>query len=626
MRGSVIASAVLGVAVLRMAGQARAELLYATTGTVITRFDSTAPGTAASVPVTGMVAGETLFDIDVRPQSTSPGVNSLYGLGSTGRAYIINPLTGFATPVGNPAVSPLSGTRFAIDFDARTDQLRVLSDTEQNVVINPNTGAIQTPSTYWPAGNVVGAAYASPFIPGPANALYTIDSVTGTLGRMTDAGANGPVTTIGSLGLGTNLNANIGLDYSVNAGTLYAIITNAANSTRLYSVNLDTGAATSLGTVGPGTAPFRSVATATIPFHYRPSQENFKGDYYQHGNPSGPTPRDGLPQDDPSYVAYRRRTQWYVSNPLIDTDFRIEQNNGVSFALEVGALIFENDGGVGNFDLLASITLNAQTNGAAGLQVLRGNHKLTGTLTLNAPLIATIWEADGSFEITGEVRNFDSNARSVTLGPSNKGRLILRGANKYTGQTTVKGGTLVLGKNARGPLLSSVGGADVSGGTVVFEYDTGASPAATIRGLLKSSYASNFAAGQLRSSGASASRGLGYIDVANNQVRLRLTLYGDATLDGAVNFDDLVRVAQNYNQPNAVWSSGDFDYDDVVDFDDLVRLAQNYNASLASGVAPDAFGGAFAADWTLAQSLVPEPILSYFLALSALSLCRRRRA
>lgn len=57
-------------------------------------------------------------------------------------------------------------------------------------------------------------------------------------------------------------------------------------------------------------------------------------------------------------------------------------------------------------------------------------------------------------------------------------------------------------------------------------------------------------------------------------------LAADANHDGAVNFSDLVAVAQNYNGTGKSYSQGDFNYDAKVDFTDLVMLAQRYNTSL----------------------------------------------
>jgi hypothetical protein len=57
-------------------------------------------------------------------------------------------------------------------------------------------------------------------------------------------------------------------------------------------------------------------------------------------------------------------------------------------------------------------------------------------------------------------------------------------------------------------------------------------------------------------------------------------LAGDATRDRAVDFNDLVKLAQNYNTTGKVWPDGDFNGDGNVDFNDLVILAQNYNTAL----------------------------------------------
>ena len=56
-------------------------------------------------------------------------------------------------------------------------------------------------------------------------------------------------------------------------------------------------------------------------------------------------------------------------------------------------------------------------------------------------------------------------------------------------------------------------------------------------------------------------------------------LAGDADLNGTVDFNDLVRLARNFNQSGRVFASGDFNYssDGLVDFNDLVLLARNFN-------------------------------------------------
>lgn len=148
----------------------------------------------------------------------------------------------------------------------------------------------------------------------------------------------------------------------------------------------------------------------------------------------------------------------------------------------------------------------------------------------------------------------------------------------------------------------------------------------------------------LTSSAAAASStpktGLGYAVVTSagtfdgqpvsaGDVVVKYTVVGDTDLDSAVNFPDLVTLAQNYSATNTFWASGDFNYDGTTDFADLVSLAQNYNATLnASQLAGlDVVGGSsFASDFALAQSLVPEPALGVFAAVALAAQSRRRRA
>lgn len=59
-------------------------------------------------------------------------------------------------------------------------------------------------------------------------------------------------------------------------------------------------------------------------------------------------------------------------------------------------------------------------------------------------------------------------------------------------------------------------------------------------------------------------------------------LAGDTNRDKTVNFDDLLKVAQNYGGSGKTFSQGDSNYDGIVNFDDLLKLAQNYGTSLFS--------------------------------------------
>lgn len=99
-------------------------------------------------------------------------------------------------------------------------------------------------------------------------------------------------------------------------------------------------------------------------------------------------------------------------------------------------------------------------------------------------------------------------------------------------------------------------------------------------------------------------------------------LPGDADLNGSVKFADLVTLAQHYNQANGQsWSTGDFGGDGAVGFADLVVLAQHYNQTTAVNIAGAPAN--FAADWALAQSLIPEPGVAAVFGFG-LTLLRRR--
>jgi Dockerin type I domain len=101
-------------------------------------------------------------------------------------------------------------------------------------------------------------------------------------------------------------------------------------------------------------------------------------------------------------------------------------------------------------------------------------------------------------------------------------------------------------------------------------------------------------------------------------------LPGDANVDGAVNFNDLLALAQHYNlSAGQTWQDGDFAGDGAVTFNDLLVLAQHYGQSALQGELIATLPADFASDWVLAQSLVPEP--NALLLMGIAGLARRRR-
>jgi len=256
-------------------GAARAELLtgITTTGNLVT-FDSATPGTiSTTVGVTGLQTGETLLGIDRRPANTV-----LYGLGSTSRLYTINTTTGAATQVGSAGAFTLSGTGFGVDFNPVPDRLRVVSNSGQDLRLNPNDGTLAATDTAlaYAAGDpnvsvtarVVGSAYTNNFNGAVTTTLYGIDSNLNILVTQGSPGGSpispntGQLFTIGALGFDTS--DLTGFDISGISGVAFASMTApAGNSSQLFTINLGTGEATLVGTIGGG-VPLTGLA-ATVP-------------------------------------------------------------------------------------------------------------------------------------------------------------------------------------------------------------------------------------------------------------------------------------------------------------------------------------------------------------------------
>jgi hypothetical protein len=93
---------------------------------------------------------------------------------------------------------------------------------------------------------------------------------------------------------------------------------------------------------------------------------------------------------------------------------------------------------------------------------------------------------------------------------------------------------------------------------------------------------------------------LGWLDNGSS-VEITATLPGDASLDGAVDINDLTIVPANYNATSgAVWSQGDFTCDGRVDSDDLTIVLANCNQTLgasAPALASPLFSPTCAAAW-----------------------------
>src|SRR5262249_20508104 len=150
--------------------------------------------------------------------------------------------------------------------------------------------------------------------------------------------------------------------------------------------------------------------------------------------------------------------------------------------------------------------------------------------------------------------------------------VTLAGSNSYGGQTSVQAGRLILaGNGARTTIFLGTGssGADITGGRLIFDYNTGTNPATQGNSALAAGFSqlpTKFATGALRTSNATnGNKALGwYDDASSKQVSVLYTFYGDANCDGAVNGLDFNALASNFGGLAKFWYQGDFNYDGTV--------------------------------------------------------------
>lgn len=255
-------------------GMERAEKAVAVTASnKLLKFNAGRPSLIlATLNITGLQAGETLLGIDYRVAK-----DQLYALGSSGRLYTLNEDTAVATVVGMPFAVKLEGTQFGFDFNPTVDRIRVVSNTGQNLRLHPDTGAVvdsnpavegvQTDGKLgYAAGDVnfgkspmtVGAAYSYNKADTKITTNFALDAATGALvtqgsreGVLPAVSPNtGQLFTIGSLGMTFN---NASFDIQALSDVAFAALnSDGTSASRWVMIDLKTGAARSLGTIGGG--------------------------------------------------------------------------------------------------------------------------------------------------------------------------------------------------------------------------------------------------------------------------------------------------------------------------------------------------------------------------------------
>lgn len=225
-------------------------------------------------PLQGLRAGERLLGIDYRVAR-----GELYALGASGQLYRIDVARAAAVAIGTPSALP-EGREWGFDFNPTVDRIRVVSDAGANLRLHPDTGAMVDADASQPglqpdgrlAFDATDANAGKPARVVAAGYTYnkTNDKITtnyeleGGLGLLVHQGTRegvapgvspntGRLYTVGSLGTGAFDHAT--LDVSDLSNTAFAgIHAGGASATRWYRIDLATGKATFIGTVGGGEA------------------------------------------------------------------------------------------------------------------------------------------------------------------------------------------------------------------------------------------------------------------------------------------------------------------------------------------------------------------------------------
>ena len=228
----------------------------------------------AALPLRGLPVGEQLVGMDFR---VAKGV--LYVLGRTGQLYTLDVQTAQLTPLGLGRLQvPLRGVQFGVDFNPAADRIRVVSDQGMSMRLHPDTGAVvdfdaaanglqSDPDLRYAEGDsqhghppqVAATAYTYNLKNEKLTTNFVIDSRLGTLVMQGSREGVEPVEspnlgvlrTVGDLGTGPLLDAAVDIS-DVGNTPLLALRTVQDNRTRLYKVDLTSGKATLLGTLGTG--------------------------------------------------------------------------------------------------------------------------------------------------------------------------------------------------------------------------------------------------------------------------------------------------------------------------------------------------------------------------------------
>lgn len=267
----LLTAAAVGAAVLAAPSAASAAEQFAavTNSNKILTFASDSPGNIDSAyPLQGLASGEKIVGLDTRPAT-----GQLYGLGKTGRIYVIDASSGATRSVAGP-ISPVpAGNTFGFNFNPTVDRIRITTDQRQNLRVNPDNGAVavDTPLAYAAgqgggvAPQVGGVAYTNPVPTATTTQLFDLEAARDALTLQNPPNA-GTLTTVGN-GLGQAIGGPSGFDISTTNIGWASYKPGGQGSVSLFRVNLQAGTvanAASQPAIGTRAAADDTVAIAAL--------------------------------------------------------------------------------------------------------------------------------------------------------------------------------------------------------------------------------------------------------------------------------------------------------------------------------------------------------------------------
>lgn len=420
------------------------------------------------IPITGLQGGEKIFGFDRRPAN-----GKFYAVTDMGRLYTIDTTTGAATPGATltmdstdptPTFSMLAGGNYGADFNPLADRLRLVSDTQENLRINVDTGATTTDTALNRAKfSVTAAAYTNSFVPlagnpAPPTALFVIDTVNDRL-LMQDPPNDGTLKVVGPLGF--DVAAAQGFEI-VGPDTALAAFVVGTATPALYKLNLATGAATAVGTIGLWRATDQVTGLTAAPSVTTPADDSTVVAVVN-GTSLAMFPRNApVRVGDEIHISGLRNGE-----TIVDVDYR--PYNGALYALGTSGRLYVLDTTTGAANAIALINGASMLGTSFGMDVnpvadrLRLVSDVGQNLRINLDNGASNVDSDLNFPVAGVAAaaytgNFDKPASTTLYDIDVPGVAMLR-------QIPPNDGVLIpVGKLDPATRFETGGGFDIVGG------------------------------------------------------------------------------------------------------------------------------------------------------------------